>query len=117
MWINLCKLMETLVYRDISEISLTEVVPVLNLKSRYALNAGVKFRSEDFGGIVYKRENDQLIFLNSCLAMEILTMAGQGTVQEIVPFIRSVVAQDIEKHVLRILSSLKEMGVIYELAE
>jgi putative mycofactocin binding protein MftB len=96
---------------------LTEVVPVLNLKSRYELTAGVRFRSEDFGGIVYKRENDQLIFLNSYLAIEILTMAGQGTVQDIVPVIQSVVAQDREKQVLSILSSLKEMGIIYELAE
>lgn len=93
---------------------------MLNLESRYALTAGVKFRSEDFGGIVYKRENDQLIFLNSSLAIKILTMAGQGTVQEIVSIISiygSDISRDIEKHVLNILSSLKEMGIIYELAE
>lgn len=90
---------------------------MLNLESRYELATGVKFRSEDFGGIVYKRQNDQLIFLNSHLAIELLAMAGQRIVQEIIPtVIGNDASQDIERRVLHILSSLKEMGIINELA-
>lgn len=90
---------------------------MLNLDSRYAVTAGVEFRYEDFGGIVYKRKNDQLLFLNSRLAIDLLSLAGRGTVQEIIQSLTgNAASQNIENNVLKILSSFKEMGLIYELA-
>lgn len=89
---------------------------MLTLESHYTLAPGVKFRPEDFGGIVYKRQNDKLIFLKSRLAIDLMAFAGQGTVQQIISYIGSDGSPNLEKRVLHILSSLKEMGIVNELA-
>lgn len=91
---------------------------MFNLQSRYASVPGVKFRSEDFGGIVYVRKTDQLIFLKSPLAIELLSLANRGTVKEIISLvIESAALPNLQNNILKVLSSLKEMGIIYELAD
>lgn len=98
-----------------------EVGRVLSLFSRYAVSEGIRFRYEDFGGIVYKRKTDQLLFLNSPLAVDLLSHAERGTVQEIITELSNsssrgnTASPEIESTVLKILSSFEENGLIYEL--
>lgn len=90
----------------------------LKMDSRYAIPAGIKYRYEDFGGIVYRRQDDKLFFMNSRTAIDLLNMADQGTVREIVGMLwqLKVPAEKIENQVLKLLNSLKELGIIYEVA-
>lgn len=88
----------------------------MNLDSQYAVPAGIHIRREDFGGLVYRRRDDRLFFLNSPLAIQILELAGTGTVGEIAARIKAGGAdeQAVREHVLKVLCSLKEMGIIDE---
>jgi len=90
----------------------------IKLDSRYAIPAGIKYRYEDFGGIVYRRHDDKLFFLNSRTAIDLLDLASTGTVQEIVGMLGQLKMpkEKIENQVLKILNSLKELGIIYEVA-
>lgn len=88
----------------------------MNMDSLYAVPAGIHFRQEEFGGIVYRHRDDLLFFLNSPLTMRMLELAGTGTVREIAARIKPGVADDqaVREHVLKVLCSLKELGIIYE---
>ncbi|MEN6461753.1 MAG: mycofactocin biosynthesis chaperone MftB [Syntrophomonas sp.] len=90
----------------------------IQLDSRYAIPKGIQFRYEDFGGIVYRRRDDKLFFLSSRIAMDLLIMANSGTVGEIINMMeKSNQPQDkIKEKVLKVLNSLRERGIIYELA-
>ena len=88
----------------------------MNLDSLYAVPAGIHFRREEFGGIVYRRRDDRLFFLNSPMTVRMLELAGTGTVREIAARIKPGVADDqaVREHVLKVLWSLKELGIVYE---
>lgn len=91
----------------------------MQVDSQYTIPTGVQFRYEDFGGVVYRRQDDRLFFLNSRLAVTLLEMAGKGTVLEITAALQNSNLGDkstIEAVVLKTLSSLEELGIIYELA-
>lgn len=103
--------------REMNEL-LTSGGHVLNLGSRYQLVPGVKFRQEDFGGVVYRRQDDRLLFLNTRMAIDLLQFAGRGTVREIITLITGSCAptEAMVKHILKILVAFEELGIIYELA-
>lgn len=90
---------------------------VVKLDSQYALPPGTKFRYEDFGGVVYQRTGDRLHFLTSRLAIKLLYLAGTGTVREIAARLAagSSTEEKVKDHILKILSNLEELGIVYEL--
>lgn len=85
--------------------------------SYYAVNPGIKFRNEDFGGIVYQRNTDTLLYLKPRLALDLLFLAGTGSVNEIAEKIggESLEKQKVVDQMLKILVRLREMGLVYEL--
>lgn len=89
----------------------------MHLNSHYAVRAGTMFRREDFGGIVYQRTGDRLHFIKSRLAMELLELAGTGTVLEIAARISAgaPAEQTMREHILTTLRRLEEMGIVHEL--
>ncbi|MHB9094306.1 MAG: mycofactocin biosynthesis chaperone MftB [Eubacteriales bacterium] len=89
----------------------------MNLDSRYTIQQGVKYRQEDFGGVIYRRADDSLHFLNSQLVINLLALAETGTVREIAAKISpaSFRGQDIKKHILKMLCHLEELNLIHEL--
>ena len=82
----------------------------------YAIYPAIKFRYEDFGGIVYRRNTDTLFYLKSRLALDLLYLAGTGSVNEIAEKIGGELEkQKVVDQMLKILVQLKEMGIVYEL--
>jgi putative mycofactocin binding protein MftB len=90
----------------------------IDLDSRYAVPEGVKYRHEDFGGVVYRRQDDRLFFLNSRIAVDLLDMVGQGTVREIIAMLGGPDqrTEKTEQQVIKALTKLKELGIIHEMA-
>lgn len=88
----------------------------MNMDSQYAVPAGIHFRREDFGGIVYRRRDDRLFFLKSPLALELLELAGVSTVREIAARVAAGTKseQAVRDHVLKALCALEELGIVYE---
>ncbi|MDA8211696.1 MAG: mycofactocin biosynthesis chaperone MftB [Clostridia bacterium] len=89
----------------------------MNLDSRYAVQAGIRFRYEDFGGIVYRRSDDRLYILNSHLAVDLLYGAGTGKVRDIAAKAGADLPnqQAAGEHILKLLGYLEELGLVYEL--
>lgn len=89
----------------------------MDLDSRYFLQAGVKFRYEEFGGVVYRRQDDRLHFIKSVLTVDLLSLAGTGTVREIAAKVGagSSNQQVIQENVLKLLSYLEGLEIVYEL--
>lgn len=89
----------------------------MNLDSRYAVKKGMRFRAEEFGGVIYRRQDDRLHFLKSRLAIVLLSLAETGTVREIAACIaeRSSNEQVAQENILKILCHLKEMEIVDEL--
>ena len=87
----------------------------MNLDSRFSLQAGVQFRCEDFGGIVYKRKEDRLHFVNP-LAAILLSLADSGTVLDMAAKfrIKSLNEQGCREQILKTLRSLEELEIIHE---
>ncbi len=88
----------------------------MNLKSRYEVKPDIRFRHEDFGGIIYNRSDDRLLFFTSHLAINLLYLAGQGTVEEIAGKLGSnlPIIKGLGSHVLKVLNRLEELGIVYE---
>lgn len=89
----------------------------LDANSFYGVNPDVRFRYEDFGGVVYRRQNDQLHFLRSRLAIELLSLAKTGTVREIAARFGTGSSNErvVQENILKILCHLEELEIIYEL--
>ncbi len=89
----------------------------MHLESVYALCPDVKFRLEEFGGIVYQREGDRLHFIKSPLAMELLSLAGKGTVGEIGAMLSGEkgAINTGAGSIKQILHRLEELGIIREI--
>jgi len=101
----------------------------MNLDSRYAVQPGISFRYEKFGGIVYRRRDDRLYILNSLLAIDLLYEAGNGKVRDIAARLAADLPnreaakpgadwsneQAAWEYILKLLGYLKELGLVYEL--
>lgn len=92
------------------------MVAKLDAHSYYRVNPEVRFRYEEFGGVIYRRWDDQLYFLKSRQVIDILRLAGTGTVAEIASRLgNGVHAQEkVERYVLRTLAALEELGIVNE---
>ncbi len=88
----------------------------MDARSWYRVDPEVRFRYEEFGGVVYRRSDDRLFFLKSRRAIDLLQLAGSGTVAEIASRLGSGVDDraKVERRVLGTLAALEELGIVYE---
>lgn len=88
----------------------------LDAHSNYRVNPEVSFRYEEFGGIVYRRSDDRLFFLKIRQAIDLLRLAGSGTVAEIAAKLGNAISDraEIQRYVLSTLAALEELGIVNE---
>lgn len=88
----------------------------MNTDSYYQVNPEIRFRYEGFGGIIYRRSDDRLFFLKTRQAIDLLRLAGSGTVAEIAVKLGNAISDraEIPHYVLSTLAALEELGIVNE---
>ena len=88
----------------------------MDLQTKYRIKTQIKFRREQFGGIIYDHESGTLQFIHSHILVRFLENDGQLTMQEMADkiFAPEKAPEQVLKNVLAKLTSFCQRGIIDE---